>query len=303
MKRAAGTGLVAWIVATICSTVLSAQVTDRVIYASVVTDRGEPVAGLTSKDFIVREDGAAREVLRVAKDEDPLQLALLVDNSVEMRDKVADLRRAVGAFVGSLRPGVEVALITTAERPTIVVPYTSDRAALQKGVENIVALDAGNYVLDAIAEVSQGLAKRANARSVIAIVSGRGLEYSYRDYTEVQRIVKASGTPAVHAMMVGGHDAQRTVAGMSVDLRSGQRPDGTGVDRDIILGRLTKETGGRYEDVLITSALTAKLRQLSAELSNQYRVVFASPDRLVPATKVEISARDPKLRARGMVVK
>lgn len=302
MKYAVFAGLFALVLVATAPAIVSAQVTDRVIYASVVTDKGEPVSGLTPSDFIVREDGVAREVLRVAKDEEPLQLALLVDNSVEMRDKVADLRRGIGAFVSSLRPGVEVALITMAERPTIVVPYTSDRATLQKAVGSIVALEAGNYVLDAIAEVSQGLAKRPNARSVIAIVSGRGLEYSFRDYTEVQRIVKASGTPAVHAMMVGGHDAQQAVAGLSVGVRSGQRPEGSGADRDIVLGRLTKETGGRYEDVLSPSALTAKLRQLSAELSNQYRVVFASPDRLVPATKVEISARNPKLKARGMVV-
>ena len=46
-----------------------------------------------------------------------------------------------------------------------------------------------------------------------------------------------------------------------------------------------------------------QLQQLSAELSSQYRVVFASPERLVPSTKIEISARDSKLKARGMLAK
>lgn len=294
--------LLAAVFALICSAAAFAQVTERIIYSSVVSDKGEPVTGLTARDFIVREDGVAREVLRVSKDDDPMQLALLVDNSVEMRNKVADLRRALSAFVGALRPGVEVSVITLAERPTILVPYTSDRVALQKGVDSLFALESGSYVLDAIAEVSQGLAKRPNARSVIALVSGRGPEYSYRDYTEVLRIVKASGTPALHAMMIGTN-AEQSIADLAVDLRSGKRPDGTGADRDIVLGRLTKDTGGRYEDVLTMSALTAKLQQLSAELSNQYRVVFASPDRLVPARKTEITVRDRKLKARGMLAK
>jgi VWFA-related protein len=291
------------LLAATCSAAVSAQVTERVIYTSVVSSKGEPVTGLAAKDFIVREDGVAREVLRVAKDEDRLQLALLVDNSVEMRDKVADLRRALSAFITMLRPGVEVSLFTTAERPTIVMPYTSDRAALQKAVDKIVALEAGNYVLDAIAEVSQGLAKRPNARSVIAVVTARGPEFSYRDYSEVLRIVKMSGTPALHAMMLGSNDAQRSISGLAVDLRGGQRPEGNGADRDFVLGRLTKDTGGRYEEVLAPSALTLKLQQLSAELSNQYRVVFASPDRLVPSTRTEIKARDPKMTARGMLAK
>ena len=287
----------------LCATGAAAQVTERIIHASVVDGKGEPVTGLTTADFVVREDGVSREVLRVSKDEEPLQLALLVDNSVEMRNTVADLRRALSAFVATLRSGVEVSLISVAERPTIVVPYTSDHGALLKGVQRIVALDAGNYVLDAIAEASQGLAKRPKGRPVVAIVSARGPEYSFRDYSEVLRIVKESGTPALHAMMVGSPNTRNAIAGMAVDLRGGQRPDGNGVDRDIVLGRLTKETGGRYEDVLTLSALTSKLQQLSSELSNQYRVVFASPERLVPASRTEISAKDPKLKARGMLSK
>jgi hypothetical protein len=73
----------------------------------------------------------------------------------------------------------------------------------------------------------------------------------------------------------------------------------SGAERDIVLGRLTRDTGGRYEEVLAMSALAMKLQQLSAELSNQYRVTFARPQRLIPPDKTEISARDPKLSARG----
>ncbi len=295
--------LIAIAVTVLCAGRLSAQVTERVFYASVVSDKGEPVVGLGAKDFVVREDGVVREVLRVARDDERMQLAVLVDNSVEMRGRIAELRKALAAFVERLRPGVELSLFTTAERPTIVVPYTADRDTLRKGVDKIVALEAGNYLLDAIAEVSQGLSKRSNARSVIAVVTARGPEYSYRNYSEVLSIVKTSGTPALHALMLGGNDVQRSIAGLAVDLRGGQRPEGNGVDRDVILGRLTRETGGRYEEVLSANALTMKLEQLSAELSNQYRVVFASPERLVPAAKTEITARDPRMKARGMIGK
>jgi VWFA-related protein len=277
-----------------------AQADERVIYAGVVDQKGNPVAGLTEKDFIVREDGQSREVLRVATDEDPLQIALLVDNSVEMRNRVADLRRGIVAFVGALRPGIEVSVITLAERPTIVVPYTTDRAALQKGADRVIALTAGNYLLDGIAEVSQGLAKRPNARAVIAVMTGRGLEYSSRDYTDVLRIVRESGTPALHVTLIGGFDTKRELANRSTTPFEGQR-DSADAERDIVLGRLTKETGGRYEEVLSTSALAMKMQQMASELSNQYRITYARPQRLVPPKKTEISARDPKLRARGML--
>ena len=290
------------VAAALCSTsALLAQVNERVIYASVVSAKGDPVAGLTAKDFIVREDGVAREILRVAKDDDPLQIALLVDNSADMREKLADLRRALSAFVSTLRPDVQLSIITTAERPTVLVPYTRDHAELQRGIDRLIAFEAGNYVLDGIAEASQGLAKRTLSRSVIAIVTSRGPEYSHRQYTEVLRIVKESGSPALHVLMVANAEVDKAMFDIQRRSPTDNLDTGNGPERDIVLGRLTKDTGGRHEDVLSMSALAFKLQQMSSELSNQYRVVFASPDRLIPSTKTEISARDPKLTARGML--
>jgi VWFA-related protein len=279
-----------------------AQVDERIMYASVVDDKGQPIVGLNARDLIVREDGQTREILRVAKDDDPLQVALLVDNSVEMRSKVSDLRKAIAAFISSLRPGVQVVLLTLAERPTIVVNYTADKAALLKGVDRIVAYDAGNYVLDGIAEAAEGLSKRTLARSVMVVVTGQGPELSYRHYTDALRPLRESGA-ALHAIMV----TAANIEGMLHAVEHGNAGDSGagmgGVGRDIVLGRMTKETGGRYEEVLTMSALSAKLQQLSSEVSNQYRVTFARPQRLIPPKNTEISARQPNQHARGMLVK
>ncbi len=133
------------------------QATERVVYASVVDRDGTPVLDLTAKDFIVREDGVAREVLRVARDEDPLQVALLIDNSTSMRSRVTQLRKAAAAFVKATREGVPIALITLAERPTIVVGYTTERGVLLNAIDKMFSFEAGNYLLDGIAESSQGL--------------------------------------------------------------------------------------------------------------------------------------------------
>jgi VWFA-related protein len=279
-----------------------AQVDERVMYASVVDDKGQPIAGLNARDLIVREDGQTREILRVTKDDDPLQVALLVDNSVEMRDKVSDLRKAIAAFISTLRSGVQVALLTLAERPTIVVNYTSDKAALSKGVDRIVAYDAGNYVLDGIAEAAEGLSKRTLARSVMVVVTGQGPELSYRHYTDALRPLRESGA-ALHAIMVTASNIEGALHAVEHGNPGDSGGGIGGVGRDIVLGRMTKETGGRYEEVLTMNALSAKLQQLSSEISSQYRVTFARPQRLIPPKSTEISTRQPNQHARGMLMK
>jgi VWFA-related protein len=259
-----------------------AQADERVIYASVVDRDGTPVLDLTLKDFIVREDGQTREVLRVARDNDPLQIALLVDNSVSMRPRLTLLRKAVTAFIDATREDVQLALITLAERPTILVGYTTDRAALRKAAEGIFAYDAANYLLDGIAETSQGLSKRTMWRSAIAVITGVGPEMSYRQYTEVLRFFRAGGA-SLHVVQVGG--------GLG------------GQGREIVVSRGTAETGGRFDEVLVPTSLELKSRQLATELSNQYRVTYARPNRLVPPSKTEVSVRRPDLKARGILVK
>ena len=261
---------------------LDAQADERVIYTSVVDKDGAPVLDLGIKDFIVREDGQAREILSVTRDNDPLQIALLVDNSVSMRPRLTVLRKAVAAFIDSTRDDVQLALITLAERPTILVGYTNDRAALRKAAENMFAYEAANYLLDGISETSQGLAKRTMWRSAIAVITGIGPEMSYRQYTEVLRFFREGGA-SLHVLQVG----------------SGIGAQG----REIVVSKGTSETGGRFEEVLVPTQLELKSRQLATELSNQYRVTYARPSRLVPPSKTEVSARRSELRARGMLMK
>jgi VWFA-related protein len=259
-----------------------AQADERVIYASVVDKNGAPALDLTDKDFIVREDGQAREILRVTRDNDPLQIALLVDNSAAMRSSISDLRRALNAFVANTREGVPLALITLAERPTIAVPYTANHAELTKGIEKIFAVDgAGDYLLDGIAEASQGLSKRTLWRSVIAVITAPA-DLSYREYQDVLRTLREAG-PALHVLTLG--------------MASG------GLDREMVVSKGTDETGGRNELVLSSMGLEPKAQQMAAEISNQYRVTYARPRRLIPPKDVQVSVKRPELRARGMLLK
>jgi VWFA-related protein len=258
------------------------------VYVSVVDRSGNPVDDLGPSDFVVREDNVAREILRVAPAEDPLQIALLVDNSQAAERYIRDYREAITAFVTAMTsgaPGVRnnVAIITVAERPTVNIDYSADTQQLVKGAQRIFAMPgSGSYMLDGIIETSNGVLKRRAARPVIVAVATAGPELSDRSYTQVLDRLQASGA-SMHVVTVGGPVSQQH-------------------DMSIALSQGTASTGGRYDDVLASTALPAKMKQLAAELTHQYRVTYARPDSLIPPEHVVVSTPRPGLTARGISV-
>src|SRR5689334_10787838 len=103
MKRCmlAGVSVVALLILGRPAALLS-QAIERSMYVSVVDQSGSPVPGLGPSDFIVREDNLSREVLRVVPATEPMQVAVLVDNSTAAAPQVQFVRRALPAFVETL---------------------------------------------------------------------------------------------------------------------------------------------------------------------------------------------------------
>jgi von Willebrand factor type A domain len=272
----------------------SAQPIERALWVSVVDQAGSPVDGLRTSDFIVREDNVAREVLRVAPAEQPMEIALLVDTSQTARNDISHIRQALPAFVETLTKPNEagrrnqIALIAFGERPTIFTEYTTDYAALKKGIDRIWALDnSGAYFLDAILETVQGFKKREASRPVIVAIVVEGLEFSYRQYDQVLGPLKDSTAP-LYAIMLG-----TPRDGTSTEARS----------RMIVLDRGPLESGGYREQLLTSMALGGKLKQLADQLTHQYIVTYARPQSLIPPDKVTVAAAKPGLTARGTPVK
>ena len=90
------------ILALVCATALTglrittnAQNADtrRALFVSAVDKDGEPVTGLGPDAFVVREDGMRREILRVSRATEPIDIALLVDNSTAATQEITFFER------------------------------------------------------------------------------------------------------------------------------------------------------------------------------------------------------------------
>lgn len=271
-----------------------AQAIQRSMYVSALNEAGAPAPGLGPSDFVVREDNVAREVLRVAPADRPMQVAVLVDNSEAARDHIADIRRALPEFVDAMTAPTstgrtnELAIVTVGERPTIVADFTPDRAQLQKGVNRIFAQSrSASYLLEGLIEVTRGFKKREAERPVVVAITAEGPEYSSRYFELVLAPLGESGA-AFHAIVLGPP---------SNDISEEAH------NRAVVLAQGTRTSGGRYDNLLASTALPGTLRQLAAELTHQYLVTYARPQSLIPPEHVTVSAARPGMTVRGTLIK
>jgi hypothetical protein len=279
--------LAAGSVAALCvSVALLAQSNERVAYVSAYDDKSRaPLTGLGVRDFVVREDGAAREVLRVTPATSPMAVAILVDNTQAAGDHIADIRRSLASFVKALDGVGPVSIIGVADRPTILRDYTTDQKQLQDGVGKVFAMPgSGATLLDAIYETSRGLQKREEDRAAIVIVTTENVEFSPRHYREVLEAL-ARGGAQLHAVIL------TTPAGSSLDDPARNRAS--------VLDEGPKRSGGTRTDVLTSQAFETRLQELAAILKSQHRVVYSRPQTLIPPEKVEITSPKPGVTASG----
>jgi hypothetical protein len=263
--------------------------TERAAYVTALDKSGIPLATLSPSDIIVREDDAAREILRIAPATEPMQIAVLLDNSQAAESLITDYRQALPAFIQALAEGAaagrrhEISLIGLADRPTILADYSPDPAQATKAAERLFAQPgSGAYLIDGIVEITQGIMKRGAVRPVMVVVTTAGPDLSHRTYQQALDQLEVAGTP-LHVVIIG-------------------REPSPGDDRSIVLDRGPRMTGGSYEHLLAGSALTSRLQRLAAVLTHQFRVTYARPARLIQPERVTVTAARPELTVRGTPV-
>jgi VWFA-related protein len=256
---------------------------ERTVYVSAVDAKGEPVEGLGPDAFVITEDGRKREVLRVSKAVDPMDIALLVDNSAAATAAASDMRQALPNFVATMAPGNQVAVIKLADRPTIAVDYTTDIKKLSDAVKFIPMPSSGMTLLDGVYETSKGLMKRETPRAVIVAVITDGTEFTSRDSKQTAKAL-VDARAQLHIVGIGRFEHSE-----EHDLR----------ERSFFIDEGPKASGGQISTILAPNALDKELQRLARELKSQYKVVYGRPESLIPPEKTDIAAAREGITMRG----
>ena len=216
-----------------------------------------------------------------------MQIAILVDNSQVASGEMLNIRQALAAFVREMGGENEISFITLADRPTLFKEATTSVASLEKTANSLFSMPgSGAYLLDAVADTTRGFQKREAQRPVIVGVTIEGVEYSNRMADQVIDGLKAAGA----ALYLEVLNVPGAAASTADEVRQ----------RNILFDCGTRESGGRFDQVLTAMAFKERLLDLANQLKKQVKVVYAHPTTLIPAEKTTIEARPGSgLTARG----
>jgi len=156
---------------------------------SVLDRAGEPVLGLRDADFKISEDGKRQGVTLFSNERRPLRLALALDLSRSMDDKIRQVEEALRYFIDLLEPADEILVMTFSDHLHIVQDFTSDREQLRRVLDNLEPF-GGTALYDAAFECIRRVASGpAESKAVVLVTDGVDTASStaFRDLREFAR--------------------------------------------------------------------------------------------------------------------
>ncbi len=129
---------------------------------SVLDDAGEPVLGLTGSSFHLSEDGRPQQLSLFSGERRPLRIALALDVSASMDDKMREVEGALRYLVDLLEPDDQILVLTFNDHVRLVQELTSDRVVLSNVLDRLGAAGGTalyDATLEAIRKVREGPAE------------------------------------------------------------------------------------------------------------------------------------------------
>ena len=246
------------------------------------------VTDLEQGDFLVYEDGVLQETTYFSRRQLPIALALLMDTSASMDDRMTTAQEAAIGFSRRLRPEDIAEIIDFDSRVDILQTFTNSVDALEEAIRHTSAggsTSLYNALYISLKELKKAPLRVEDVRREAIVVLSDGEDTSSLvTFEEVLDLAKRSET-AIY----------------SIGLKSTSDEGGSGFrEADFVLRQLAQETGGRAFFPDDVDDLASIYEQISDELSSQYSLgyVSANPMRngqwrrvVVRVNREEIGAR------------
>jgi Ca-activated chloride channel family protein len=252
---------------------------------------GKYVTDLAAEDFNVFEDGVKQDVTFFTRTNLPIALALLIDTSASMENRLPTAQEAAVGFVRRLRPQDLAEVVDFDSRVVVLQSFSNNVAELEQAIRKTSAggsTSLHNAIYIALKDLKKVVAKSTDEirRQAIVVLSDGEDTSSLLPFEEVLDLAKRSET-AIY----------------SIGLRAGEGPSTSAKgfkEAEFVMRQFSQETGGRSFFPNQLAELANIYGQISDELSSQYTVGYTSknPKRDGSWRRVVVRIVRPNLTAR-----
>ncbi|MBS1793433.1 MAG: VWA domain-containing protein [Acidobacteria bacterium] len=138
-----------------------------------VSDReGRYIAGLKKENFRIILDGREQKISFFAREDEPINVALVLDTSESTKGVLDKIRDAAGDFVDLLNENDKCLIATFDSKVKVLGGFTADHRALKKSLDKIESDEReGTVVFNAVAQLVRDEFPKTDGRKVIVLLS------------------------------------------------------------------------------------------------------------------------------------
>jgi Ca-activated chloride channel family protein len=252
------------------------QVNEVTLSAVVLDSKRHLVTNLAPTNFAVFEDNQPQKITSFRREDIPVSLGIVVDNSGSMRTKRAAVTKAVLNLIQASNPQDEVFVVNFNDDPYLDQDFTNRVEVLREALDRVDSR-GGTALYDAVIASADHLAKGAKKEKKVLLVVTDGVDNESRESLEQAiRKVQDDNGPTIYTIGILG--------------------DEPGIKRaKRALQSLSDQTGG----VAFFPKDLAEVDEISSEVArdirNQYSITYkpTNPRSNGGYRKVKVEARAP----------
>lgn len=193
--------------------VFKTQVREVILHAIVVDERRRLVTDLDRSAFTAFENGVPQATTSFHRDDVPVAMGIVIDNSGSMREKRDKVNQAVLNLIGASGPKDESFVVNFSQDSFLDQDFTSDPSLLQEALQKVSA-QGGTALYDAIVASAVHLKNntRVQRKVLLVITDGRD-NASQETLQEAVRRLQQENGPTLYAIGLLGDELQHSDTG------------------------------------------------------------------------------------------
>ncbi len=185
--------------------VFKKQVEEVVLHATVYDEQRNMVPGLDKSAFVVYDEGALQPITSFRREDVPVAMGIVVDNSGSMRDKREKVNQAVLNLIRASNPRDEIFVVNFSQNYYLDQDFTGDVNLLQAALHQ-VSSKGSTALYDAIVASAVHLKNNPRLEKKVLLVITDGQDnMSQETLQEAARKLQQANGPTIYAVgLLGG---------------------------------------------------------------------------------------------------